>query len=320
MDTKTDAMLSGGAREIVADSSAVGERLDVYLARRMPDMSRSRFQRLIHSGCVEIAGRLAAKSGESIAEGDVIRVHLETPRAQVAAENLPLDILYEDGDLAVLNKSAGMVVHPGAGIYTGTLVNALLYHFQHLSSAGGDERPGIVHRLDKMTSGVMLVAKNDAAHRALAVAFKERAILKTYTALVHGVMRVNEGAVEAPVGRDPTHRYRMKTGGERAREALTRYSVLRRFQDLTLLKVAPRTGRTHQIRVHLASIGHPVVGDTSYGAPARIRIAGVEQKTLPRTFLHASSIELAHPITGKPLAFTAPLPPDLERFLENIAS
>lgn len=316
MDTKIESRNPGEVREIIADASAVGERLDVYLARQMPEMSRSRFQRLIHTGFVEIAGRTATKSGETISEGDLIRIHLVAPEAQVAAENLPIDILYEDDDLVALNKPSGMVVHPGAGIYTGTLVNALLYHFQQLSSAGGDERPGIVHRLDKMTSGVMLVAKNDAAHRALAAAFKERSVRKTYIALAHGHFRTNEGAVEAPVGRDPTHRYRMKTGGERARDALTHYSVLRRFQDFTLLKVTPRTGRTHQIRVHLASIGHPVAGDTSYGAPARIRIGGVEQKTLPRTFLHAASIELAHPVTGKPLAFTAPLPPDLERFLE----
>lgn len=319
MDTKTDPQHSEEAREVIADAGGAGQRLDVFLAGRLPELSRSHLRRLIHAGCVETGGRVAAKGGEIVSEGDRIRVRLARVETRARPENLPVEIVYEDAALVVVNKPAGMVVHMGAGIHSGTLVNALLYHIRQLSTAAGDERPGIVHRLDKMTSGLMLVAKNDASHRALAAAFKERAVHKTYIALVHGRVSGDEGAIEAAVGRDPHHRYRMKAGGEKAREALTRFAVIRRFQDFTLLYAMPRTGRTHQIRVHLASIGHPVVGDATYGARDRIRLGGSDQKTLPRTFLHAFKLEFAHPTTGEPLAFEAPLPADLEAFLKKLA-
>ncbi|MGH9403946.1 MAG: RluA family pseudouridine synthase [Terriglobia bacterium] len=310
-------MHSDETREIVAD--AAGGRLDVFLASRLPEVSRSRLQRLIRAGCVETNGRVATKAGETVAAGDRIRVRLVREETRALPENLPFGIVYEDDDLVVVNKPAGMVVHTGAGVHSGTLVNALLYHIRQLSSAAGNERPGIVHRLDKMTSGLMLVAKNDPAHRALADAFKARSVQKTYTALVHGRMTSDHGAIETVVGRDPRRRYRMKAGAAKGREALTHYRVLRRFHDFTLLNAMPHTGRTHQIRVHLASIRHPVAGDTAYGAPARIRLAGLEQKTLPRTFLHASALEFAHPSTGKPLAFQAPLPDDLAAFLDKLS-
>lgn len=305
-------------RELVAGAEDAGERLDVFLARRMPESSRSQLQKLIRNGLVEIGARAAHKAGEVVAVGDAVRVRLVKEKMRAAAEDLPLAIVYEDDDLVVVNKAAGMVVHVGAGVRSGTLVNALLYHIRHLSSTGGDERPGIVHRLDKMTSGLILVAKNDRAHRTLAAAFKARTVHKTYTALVHGRVAQDEGVIEAPVGRDPRRRSRMRAGGVHAREALTHYRVLRRFLNFTLVHAMPRSGRTHQIRVHLASIGHAVVGDTLYGAPAKIHVASGERKTLPRTFLHASAIEFQHPSAGKTMAFNAPLPADLAEFLEKL--
>lgn len=285
----------------------------------MPESSRSQLQRLIRLGCVEIGPRIPAKAGEMIAAGDRIRVRLMKSALHAEPEDLPLNIVYEDDDLLVVNKSAGMVVHAGAGAHSGTLVNALLYHVQSLSSAAGEDRPGIVHRLDKMTSGLMVAAKNDRAHRALAAAFKARTVHKTYTALAHGSFEKEEGLIESAVGRDPRRRFRMKAGGLRARESLTRYKVLRRYSGFTLLHALPESGRTHQIRVHLASIGHAVVGDTLYGAPARIRVAGVEQSTLARNFLHASALEFQHPSTSLPMSFAAPLPPDLAAFLDKLA-
>lgn len=318
MDTKTDSQRADEIREIIADASGAGERLDVFLASRLPELSRSHLRRLIQAGCVETGGRVAAKAGEIVSEGDPIRVRLARVETRAQPENLPIGIIYEDASLVVVNKPAGMVVHIGAGIHSGTLVNALLYHIRQLSTAAGDERPGIVHRLDKMTSGLMLVAKDDASHRTLAAAFKERTVRKTYIALVHGRVSRDQGEIEAPVGRDPHHRYRMKIGGEKAREALTHFTVIRRFQSFTLLHAMPRTGRTHQIRVHLASIGHPVAGDTAYGAPAKIQLNGLDRGTLARTFLHAFKLEFAHPTTGKLLAFEAPLPADLEAFLRKV--
>ncbi len=305
-------------REWVAGAEDAGERVDVFLARMMPESSRSQLQKLIRNGWVEICQHGARKAGEVISAGDSIRVRVVKETMTAVAEDLPLDVVYEDDDLVVVNKAAGMVVHVGAGVRSGTLVNALLYHIRQLSSAAGDNRPGIVHRLDKMTSGLILVAKNDAAHRALAAAFKARTVRKTYIALVHGRVKQDEGVIEAAVGRDPRHRSRMGVGGVSPREAVTHYRVLRRFAQFTLVQAMPRTGRTHQIRVHLASIGHPVVGDTLYKAPTRIQIEGAEEKTLARNFLHALALEFEHPSTGKTMAFQAALPADLEVFLERL--
>jgi len=295
-----------------------GLRLDVYLTRQMPDWSRSQVQQQIRSGSVCLGSRTVYKAGEPVAAGDSISVRAARHELRATPEALPLEILYEDDDLLVVNKPAGMVVHVGAGVRSGTLVNALLYHIGTLARAAGDLRPGIVHRLDRMTSGLVVVAKNDNAHRDLSQQFKSREVHKTYLALVHGRVVADQGEVGEPVGRDPRRRIRMRTAGIGAREAQTHYQVRRRFQHFTLLDVHPRTGRTHQIRVHLASIGHPVVGDTLYGAPSKLRIDGVEEKTLERNFLHAAAISFRHPRTGENLAFEAPPVSDLEQFLSRL--
>jgi 23S rRNA pseudouridine1911/1915/1917 synthase len=281
----------------------------------MADWSRSQVQRLIRAGLVTVGSRPARKAGEAVETGEVIAVRVERQELRATPESLPLEIVYEDADLLAVNKPAGMVVHVGAGVKSGTLVNALLHHIGSLSTAGGDLRPGIVHRLDRMTSGLMIVAKNNFTHRQLAAQFKSRTIHKTYTALVHGRVESDRGEIRKPVGRDPRRRVRMKAGGLRPREALTVYRVLRRYPRFTLLEAKPHTGRTHQIRVHLSATGHPVVGDTLYGAPARFHLGGREVKTLERNFLHASGLEFQHPRTGQSVTLKAPLPGDLEDFL-----
>jgi len=307
-------------REFIVAPEDSGTRVDVFLARHMPDWSRSQIQRLIRAGLVTMGARPARKAGEAVEPGQRVRVRVERQEMRAAPEALPLSIVYEDADLVVVNKPAGMVVHVGAGVRTGTLVNALLHHIGTLSTAGGELRPGIVHRLDKMTSGLVIVAKNDFAHRALAAQFKGRDVHKTYTLLVHGRVAKDSGEITGPVGRDPVRRVRMKVGGIRPREALTRYRVLRRFPYFTMLEAEPRTGRTHQIRVHFASLGHPIVGDTLYGAPGKLRIAGREENTLTRNFLHASAIEFRHPRTEALVSLRAPLPVELERFLSTLPS
>jgi 23S rRNA pseudouridine1911/1915/1917 synthase len=308
-------------REFIVSTEEAGLRLDLFLTRRMPDWSRSQIQHLVRSRRITLDDRPATKAGEAVQAGTRIRVRAERDELRAEAEELPLEIVYEDSDLIVINKRAGMVVHVGAGVKSGTLVNALLHHLggpERLSSAGGALRPGIVHRLDRMTSGLVVVAKNDAAHRALAEQFKSREILKTYLALLHGTLRNAEGKIARTVGRDPRRRVRMKAGGLHAREAVTEYRVLRRFARYTLVDAHPHTGRTHQLRVHFASIGHPVVGDTLYGAPARISLASGTVDTLARNFLHAAAIEFRHPQTEQALRFEAPLPAELEKFLASV--
>jgi 23S rRNA pseudouridine1911/1915/1917 synthase len=305
-----------GAGEFVVSGAESGQRLDVFLTRKMPEWSRSQLQRVIRRGLVQIALRPASKAGEKVEAGDVVTIRAESEPPGAVPEKLPLSILYEDDDLVVVDKPAGMVVHLGAGVRTGTLVNALLHHLgAGLSRAGGESRPGIVHRLDKMTSGLILVAKNDAAHRALADQFKSRTIRKHYQMLLHGRLEKDWGEIRAAVGRDPVRRVRMKVGGIAAREAVTGYRVLRRLPHFTLVEAEPHTGRTHQLRVHFASLRHPVVGDKLYGAPGKLRLAGREVPTLERNFLHAAEIELTHPRTGTSLNFTSPLPRELADFL-----
>jgi 23S rRNA pseudouridine1911/1915/1917 synthase len=284
----------------------------------MPDWSRSQVQRLIRSGLVSVGARLARKGGEEVQAGDTIAVRAEREELKATPEALPLSIVYEDEDLLVVNKPAGMAVHVGAGAKSGTLVNALLHHVKILSSAGGGERPGIVHRLDKMTSGLVVVAKTDATHRHLAEQFKSRAVRKTYVLMVHGQVSSAQGKITKPVGRDPVRRTRMKVGGLRPREAVTRYKVIRRFPHFTLLEAHPETGRTHQIRVHFAALGHPIVGDTTYGAPGKLHLAGREMATLSRTFLHAGSLEFEHPRTHRAVSFSAPLPPELAELIRGL--
>jgi len=306
------------SREFVVLPQEAGSRLDVFLANHMADWSRSQLQRQIHGGFVTVGSETIYKPSEAVRSGAKVSIRATLRELRATPEALPLEIVYEDDDLVVVNKPAGMVVHVGAGIKSGTLVNALLHHIAELSGAGGEHRPGIVHRLDKMTSGLLVVAKNDLAHRKLAEQFKSREVHKLYQVMVHGRVADDEGKIERPIGRAPWHRTRMKAGGINPRQALTRYRVVQRFQRFTLLEAEPRTGRTHQIRVHFAAIGHPVVGDTLYGAPAKLNLGGKDQETLARNFLHAARLEFRHPKTGELVPVEALLPHELEEFLEMI--
>ncbi len=299
-------------RDFVAQPTDAGKRLDQFLVEQLVDVSRVRAQRLLRAGRVQMNGE-AAKVSYRLRGGEQISLDWEpSGPLRTLPEDIPLEVIYEDGELAAVNKPAGMAVHPGAGRLSGTLINALLHRFEALSQLGGESRPGIVHRLDRQTSGLLLVAKNDVVHRHMADQFRNRAVVKTYLALVHGVVEPEQDQITAPIARDLWRRRRMtaRRKGTKAREALTEYKVLRRLPRFTLLKVTLHTGRTHQARVHLASRGHPVVGDTLYGAPGGL---------LDRNFLHAASIAFQHPRTGQTLEISAPLPPELERFLASIA-
>jgi 23S rRNA pseudouridine1911/1915/1917 synthase len=285
-------------------TGTAGRRLDHYLQEQLPQFSRSRLQNWIKEGRVLVNGA-AAKPSLVLHGGESVEVSsADPPPLQAAPEDLPLDILYEDASVIAINKPAGLVVHAGAGARSGTLVNRLVHHFTTLSQVGGDLRPGIVHRLDKGTSGVLLVARNDAAHRALAAQFASRTVEKTYLALVHRKVPNEQGRVTAPITRDPVRRIRMTAKLGTGRSALTEYRVLRRFEKFTYLEVRIGTGRTHQIRVHLASIGHPVAGDRLYGAPAAERI-----------FLHAWRIAFTSPAVNQRVTVEAPVPPDLAHWL-----
>lgn len=293
-------------------------RLDQFVAGMIPGESRSQVQNWIRQGRLVINGE-KAKTGRLTKPGD--RIELRIPAAmpvQPAPEEIPLDILYEDVDLAVVNKPAGMACHAGAGVRSGTLVNALLHRMGPLD-AGDAQRPGIVHRLDKFTSGVMLVAKNQQAHRRLSEQFKNREVRKEYLALVYGVLSPAAGTIDVSLGRDPNDRKKISPRARHKRTAVTHYRVREVHGSVSFLDVRIETGRTHQIRVHLAHKGHPIVGDALYGAgrnlPAGLRSAG---RALERPFLHAHRIEFHHPRTGVPLSFTAPLAPELERFLRFI--
>jgi len=291
-----------------------GTRLDVYLARVNPELSRSRVQSLIEEGAVTLNGEPARRAAR-LSPGDVVELEAPPPRETSAVpEDIPLDVLYEDGDIIVINKPRGMVVHPAPGNLTGTLVNALLHHCHDLSGIGGVMRPGIVHRLDRDTTGVIIAAKNDAAHRSLASQIKAKAVKKQYLALVHGTPAVDAGRVDMPIARDPGDRKRMAAvpGGK---PAITRFFVIERLDDYSLLRVNLVTGRTHQIRVHLSTIGHPVVGDRVYG-PRR------SGKGLPLRgqALHAHRITITHPSSGAEMTFEAPLPPDFELTLKALGS
>jgi 23S rRNA pseudouridine1911/1915/1917 synthase len=260
-----------------------------------------------------------AKCSYTLRGDEQIRVtELEGTQSELVAEPIPLEIVYEDNDLGVVNKPAGMIVHSGAGAFSGTLVNALLYHFRELSKFAGSERPGIVHRLDKHTSGLIIVAKNDISHQRLSRQFQSREVVKKYIALVHGTFEEGSGEIRSPIGRDRVHRVRMTTRGVHSREAYTQYEILKEFQGFSLLQLNIKTGRTHQIRVHLSSIRHPIVGDTLYGAPTRILRSGTRDylPSLHRFFLHAAVLEFVHPRTQEPLKFRSDLPEELKMFLQ----
>jgi 23S rRNA pseudouridine1911/1915/1917 synthase len=282
---------------------APGERLDVFLARSMTDTTRSRVRRLIDEGFVTVNGRQAGKPGATLERGAQVELVIPPPeRTTLEAQAIPLRIVFEDSDLLVVDKKAGLAVHPSPGHASHTLVNAVLAQCPELSGIGGEGRPGIVHRLDKDTSGLIIVAKNDAAHLSLARQLKERRIEKTYIALVEGRVEPREGVIDSPLGRHPVHRKKQAvvTNG---REARTRYKVLRLVDGYTLVEVHPETGRTHQIRVHFASIGHPIAADVLYGR------AGAPP--LARQFLHASKLAFTHPCTGERMELEAPLAADL---------
>ena len=308
-----------------------GKRLDQFLARHIPDVSRARVQQLIREDKVLVDGR-PAKASLKLRGNESIQVvgEAQPPPLRAIAEDIPLEIIYEDNDLAVVNKPAGMMVHAGAGATEdernrGTLVNALLHRFQKLSELGGDLRPGIVHRLDRNTSGLIIIAKNDVAHRKLAEQFSGREVSKEYVALVHGWFNEPKGTVSAPISRDVQRRTRMTTRGSSGRAAVSHYDVLQQLDSsygkFSLVRVRIETGRTHQIRVHLSSIGHPIVGDTLYGAPAKLRVAkGSTEIGLDRQFLHSARVQFRQPRSGKPLKFESALPQDLNDFLERLGS
>ncbi len=333
-------------RNIEVPTEARGQRLDHFAATQLEGVSRSRVQLLIDQGDLKVDGQ-QQKASFKLRGGEQIAITGEPHPAPLKAvpEAIPLNVVYEDDDLAVINKPAGMMVHAGSGASDdvrsrGTLVNALLHRFQALSTTGGELRPGIVHRLDKQTSGLIVVAKNDRAHAALGAMFAGRRLQKTYIALVQGAIAREKGTISAAVSRDPVRRTRMTTQpSENARTAVSHFEVVRRldcrFGKFTLVKVRIETGRTHQIRVHMASIGHPVVGDSLYDAPAQLRDQKAMQAApsrasrrnsepetlrLGRNFLHAARLEFAHPITGKPLELEAPLPDELQAFLSRLES
>ena len=285
-----------------------GKRLDQYLLEMLPAYSRARLQHWVKSGNVAVDGRTQKPSYTVHGTERIEVTPLELPPLKAEAEDIPLEVLYEDASVIAIDKPAGMVVHAGAGNHTGTLVNALIHRFQALSTVGGDLRPGIVHRLDRYTSGVILVARDDASHRHLAAQFARRSVKKIYHALVHGVMKSNSGHIEKPIARDPVHRTKMTARLATGRPAISDYRVLQRFEKHTLVEVAIGTGRTHQIRVHLSSIGHPVVGDSLYGAPA-----------LPRFFLHARRITFESPASGENVTVESPLPTELNDIMDSLA-
>src|SRR4051794_13374143 len=292
--------------ELSVPNEHAGERLDRYLALALPQFSRTRLQALIRSGDVQLHGQ-AAHPRDTVHSGDVVSLiepQLEVLDAQ--PENIPLELLFEDNDLLVLNKPAGLVVHPGAGNQTHTIVNALLHHCTNLSGIGGKERPGIVHRLDKYTSGCLVVAKNDQAHQHLSRQFAEREVKKIYLALVSGTLKRARGAIEAPIGRHPVQRKKMAVTPTRGRVAKTDYRVLQSGGGMSLVECEIHSGRTHQIRVHLHHIGHPVIGDLVYGK---------KTPPAPRQMLHAWKLGFTHPRTHERLFFEAPLPDDLRAAL-----
>jgi 23S rRNA pseudouridine1911/1915/1917 synthase len=323
--------------KLIAAPADSGRRLDQFLAASIPDVSRARVQQLISDGQVRVNGA-RAKASLKLRGGETVAI-LGSPQAaplRAMAEDIPLDVVYEDDDLAVVNKPAGMKVHAGAGATDdarnrGTLVNALLHRFRALSGTGGELRPGIVHRLDRETSGLMVIAKNDVAHRKLAEQFAGRKVKKTYVGLVHGWPAQHSGTafatVDAPIARDPLRRTRMAIRPEEGRSAITHYRVIRRLDSpygkFALLELRIETGRTHQIRVHMASVGHPIIGDVLYGAPRELKPRREPKTndrgkvlTLSRNFLHAAAIEFTHPRTGKALAFRQELPRELREWFQ----
>jgi 23S rRNA pseudouridine1911/1915/1917 synthase len=305
---------------LIVSEPAAGGRLDSYLASNLSNLSRTRIQRSIEDGDILVNDR-PAKPGYRLRESDRIEIDIAPPPPlEVAPEPIPITVVYEDSSIIVVDKPAGLVVHPGAGNESGTLVNALVFHFNELSGTAGQIRPGIVHRLDKDTSGLLVIAKNDVAHERLSEQFHDRRVHKIYNALAYGTLPALTGEIDARIGRSPGNRTRMAVAtGTAGRAAHTKYEVVTRYTNFTLLKVRITTGRTHQIRVHLAHIGHPVVGDATYGAgrenTIRDPVLKRHIKELGRQFLHSVELGFTHPESGQELHFTSALPAELERFL-----
>ena len=311
-------MREAGTRALQVEEEHDGLRLDNFLTALLPELSRSNVQRLIKDGRVKAPGG-APRASTTVHQGQTFEIDIPPPAAAAPEpEALPLRIVFQDQDVVVLDKPAGMVVHPAAGHSTGTLVNALLHHITDLSGIGGELRPGIVHRLDRGTSGLMVVAKNDRAHQELARQFSDREVDKEYVALVWGVVQAGR-RIDAAIGRDPQQRQKMSTRARRARSAVTRVTFAHHFKGVSLLKVGIATGRTHQIRVHLSAIGHPIVGDATYGGVHRRVAANLRSvMRLERPFLHSARLVFTHPADGRRVDFESPLPPDLQSILDDI--
>lgn len=294
------------------DNSLLNKRLDLFLTRVQKEISRSQVQRLIEQDHVSVNGQpVSAKY--KVKPGDIVQLRVPDPTPlDLSAEPIPLNIVFEDECLVVVDKPAGMVVHPAPGHATGTLVHALLHHCQDLSGIGGVERPGIVHRLDKDTSGLILVAKSEKAHRSLASQFKEREIQKVYLALVRGKVVRDKGVIDLPLGRHKVHRKKMAVRQEGGRSAVTAFEVIARYPHFSYLRLFPKTGRTHQIRVHVAEMGHPILSDKTYGGKLDAR-----HMKMPRQALHAHRLEIRHPISGEIKTFVSPLPDDLDHYLKS---
>jgi len=306
---------------LIVTDKHVGKRLDIFINHHEPHISRSRIQTLIKEGLARVDGK-TEKSGYKVKLGEGVTLELPERKAfEVLPEPIPLSVIYEDPHIIVLNKPAGLVVHPAPGNYTGTLVNALLYHYGSLPSSGPGgqgserERAGIVHRLDKDTSGVMVVARTQGALRSLSAQFKNRVVRKKYVALVSGVIKKGSGTIEVGIGRHVKERKKISTHTHSAREAVTLYKVQERLKNATLVEVEIKTGRTHQIRVHMAFIGHPILGDRVYGGVRMAKIDGLE---IARQMLHAESLSLLHPDTGHPMTFSAPPPADMAEVLGRL--
>lgn len=307
--------------EFVVTSGEQPKRLDVFLVNRERDISRSALQRLIELGRIRINDQIV-RASQRIKPGDRITMDVPKPEPlELKGEAIPLEVLFEDDSLLVLNKPAGIVVHPAPGNWTGTLVNALLHHFQTsggtVSTIGGKERPGLVHRLDKETSGVMVIAKTDLAHRALAAQFKHHTIIRVYEALIWGVPKKGHGLIELAIGRDTKERKKFSSRTASPKESVTEYKVTNRYGRLAShVLLYPRTGRTHQLRVHLTSIGHPILGDPTYGGR---KVCTIEHVEIPRVMLHARTLGFRHPMTGEVREFTRPFPPDMQTVSEALA-
>ena len=300
---------------LTVDTTSSGLRTDAFLASVIPDLSRSRIQSLIEGGHVTVCGSRLKKTGKKLKPGDRITVSVPPPDPiDLVPEDIPLKVVFEDEHIIIIHKEPGMVVHPGAGNLQGTLVNALLSRCSDLSGIGGKLRPGIVHRLDKDTSGLIIAAKHDQAHQALARIFKKREIQKRYTAIVLGRLPDKKGIIDLPIARHPRQRTKMAVDQARGRMAVTEYRVLRQLGPAQLLELILHTGRTHQIRVHMSHIGHPLLGDTLYGGPKVIRTGGLKV-SITRQMLHAACLRFKHPVTGKELSVETPIPPDMKHVI-----